>query len=115
MMVAEVPTAPWDKVGIDLFHLRGKDYLVVMDYYSNFPEMVLLANATSTCVITHAKSIFGRHGIPHTVLSDNGPCFSGKEWQRFAGKYDFKHVTTSPHYAQSTAKLKKEFTFSSNA
>ena len=107
MVVAEVPTAPWHKVGMDLFHLRGKDYLVVMDYYSNFPEMALLASSTSTCVITHAKSIFARHGIPHTVVSDNGPCFSSKEWQKFAEQYDFKHVTSSPHYAQSNGQAEK--------
>ncbi len=107
MMVAEVPTAPWHKVGMDLFHLRGKDYLVVMDYYSNFPEMALLANLSSTCVITHAKSIFARHSIPHTVVSDNGPCFSSKEWQKFAVQYDFKHVTSSPHYAQSNGQAEK--------
>ncbi|KAK0147806.1 hypothetical protein N1851_012497 [Merluccius polli] len=107
MVVAEVPTAPWHKVGMDLFHLRGKDYLVVIDYYSNFPEMALLANLSSTCVITHAKSIFARHGIPHTVVSDNGPCFSSKEWQKFAVQYDFNHVTSSPHYAQSNGQAEK--------
>lgn len=78
MMLSDVPTAPWHKVGMDLFHLKGKDYLVVIDYYSNFPEMALLANMTSACVITHVESIFARHGIPHTVLSDNGACFSSR-------------------------------------
>ncbi|XP_061876955.1 uncharacterized protein K02A2.6-like [Entelurus aequoreus] len=107
MVVAEVPTAPWHKVGMDLFHLRGKDYLAVVDYYSNFPEMALLAGLTSTCVITHAKSIFARHGIPHTVVSDNGPCFSSKEWQKFAVQYDFQHVTSNPHYAQSNGQAEK--------
>lgn len=61
--------------------------------------MVLLANATSTCVITNAKSIFARHGI--------GSCFSSKGWQKFAGKYDFKHVTSRPHYAQSHGQAEK--------
>lgn len=107
MVVAELPTAPWHKVGIDLFHIRGKDYLVIIDYYSNFPEMALLANSSSACVITHTKSIFARHGIPHTVVSDNGPCFSSKEWQKFAVQYDFRHVTSSPHYAQSNGQAEK--------
>ena len=102
-----MPTAPWHKVGLDLFHLSGKDYLVVMDYYLNFPEIALLANSTSTRVTTHTKSIFARHGIPHTVVSDNGPCFSSKEWQKFAVQYDFKHVTSSQQYAQSNGQAEK--------
>ena len=107
MVLADVTTAPWHKVGMDLFHLKGKDYLVVIDYYSNFPEMALLANTSSSCVITHVKSIFARQGIANIVHSDNGPCFNSKEWQRFAEQYDFKHVTSSPLYPQSNGKAEK--------
>lgn len=28
------PCEPWRKVGADFFQLNGKDYMVVMDYYS---------------------------------------------------------------------------------
>ncbi|KAI2646810.1 Transposon Tf2-9 polyprotein [Labeo rohita] len=76
MIIADLPTSPWEKVGMDLFHLKGNNYLVVIDYDSNDPELALLLNMSSKCVITHAKSIFARHGIPQTVVSDNGPCFS---------------------------------------
>jgi len=107
MMVTEVSTAPWHMVGMDLFHLKGKEYLVIIDYFSNFPEMALLSNTSSNCVITHAKSIFARHGIPNIVMSDNGPCFSSKEWLDFAEQYDFKHVTSSPLHAQSNGKAEK--------
>ena len=107
MVITDVPTKPWQKVRMALFHLKGKDYLVVIDYYSNFPEMALLSNTSSSCVITHVKSIFSRHGIPHVAQSDNEPCFNSKEWQRFAEQYDFKHVTSSPLYAQSNGKAEK--------
>lgn len=30
MLIAEVPTQPWQKVGTDLFQLNGKDFLVVL-------------------------------------------------------------------------------------
>lgn len=44
MMLIDVPAAPWHEVGMDLFHLKGKDYLMVINYYSNFPEMALLSS-----------------------------------------------------------------------
>lgn len=40
-------------------------------------------------------------------MSDNGPCFSSKEWQEFAEQYDFKHMTPSPLYPQSNGKAEK--------
>lgn len=76
MMIAAHPTEPWEKVGTDLFQLNGKDYLVVIDYYSNYPEVEQLHHTTSNYVIQCMKSIFARHGIPHIVQSDNGPQYS---------------------------------------
>jgi len=107
MMIPDLPTSAWEKVGMDLFHLKGNNYLVITDYYSNYPELALLSNMSTRCVITHAKSIFARHGIPQTVMSDNGPCFSSKEWRNFSVQYDFKHVTSSPEYTQSNGKAEK--------
>ncbi|KAE8276916.1 Retrovirus-related Pol polyprotein [Larimichthys crocea] len=107
MMIPDLPTAAWEKVGTDLFHCNGKDYLLVIDYYSNFPEIALLSNTTASTVIGHVKSIFARHGIPKTVVSDNGPCYNCKEWQQFANHYGFSHVTSSPQHAQANGKSEK--------
>ncbi|KAI4891972.1 hypothetical protein NFI96_009139, partial [Prochilodus magdalenae] len=107
MLIPDLPTAPWEKVGTDLFHCNGKDYLLVIDYYSNFPEIALLSSTTASTVIMHMKSIFARHGIPKTVVSDNGPCYSCKEWQQFASHYGFNHVTSSPQHAQTNGKAEK--------
>lgn len=107
MTITDIPDEPWQKVGTDLFYLDGKNYLVVIDYLSNYPEMALLSNLSAACVIKHMKSIFSRHGIPQIVYSDNGPAYSCKEFQDFAQEYDFRHVTSSPLYAQSNGKAEK--------
>ena len=31
----DVPVGPWEKVGSDLFHCLGQNYLLLVDYYSN--------------------------------------------------------------------------------
>lgn len=107
MMIPDLPTEPWKKVGTDLFHCNRKYYVLVIDYYSNFPEIALLTSATANSVITHVKSIFARHGIPETVVSDNGPCYNCNEWRQFAERYGFHHVTSSPQYAQANGKVEK--------
>lgn len=67
----------------------------------------MLPNTSSASVIKHTKSIFARHGIPQVVCSDNGPCYSGKDFQKFAEEYGFRHVTSSPLYPQSNGKAEK--------
>ena len=47
------------------------------------------------------KSVFSRHDIPHTVISDNGPQYDSVEMKQFASTYGFNHVTSSPYYSQS--------------
>ena len=34
-------------------------------------------------------------------MSDSGPQYSSKEMKDFAEKYNFQHITSSPHYSQS--------------
>ena len=39
LMSHEVPFRPWVKIAAYIFTLDGKDYLVTIDYYSNFLEI----------------------------------------------------------------------------
>lgn len=103
----ELPDRPWSKVGTDLFHFNGKEYLLCIDYYSKFPEIVKLTDTTARGVITGMKSIFSRHGIPDRLVSDNGPQYSCAEFRRFAGDWDFRHLTSSPGHAQSNGQAER--------
>jgi hypothetical protein len=46
---------------------------LVVDYYSRYNEIARLYSTSSNAVINHLKSIFARHRIPQTFISDNGP------------------------------------------
>ncbi len=62
MIVSDPPDEPWQKVGTDLFFLDGQNYLLVIDYLSNYPEIALLPSTSAAGVVTHMKSMFARHG-----------------------------------------------------
>ena len=42
LIAHKVPTVPWHKMGMDFFSFRGRDYLLVVDYLSNYTEVCLL-------------------------------------------------------------------------
>ena len=92
--------SPWQRVGSDLFQLHRHTYLLVVDYYSRYPEVIKLTSTTSQSIITSLSSIFARHGIPEELISDNGPQYSSQDFEDFAKRYGFQHTTSSPHYPQ---------------
>ena len=107
MIATELPDYPWQKIATDLFHFKGATYLLVVDYFSRFPEIAKLSNTTSLNIINALKTIFSRYGIPETVVSDNGPQYSAQEFKDFAKAYNFTHITSSPHYAQSNGQAER--------
>ena len=47
----EVRMRPWQKIGSDIFHYGNKNYLIIADCYSLWPEVYLLPSTTSAIVI----------------------------------------------------------------
>lgn len=107
MIPTPIPSRPWQIVGSDLFQWEGESYLAIVDYYSRYIEIERLRSTTSAAVIKKTKGIFARHGIPSRVMSDNGPQYASQEFSKFAEKWDFRHVTSSPTHAQSNGLSEK--------
>ncbi|XP_046571617.1 uncharacterized protein K02A2.6-like [Haliotis rubra] len=107
LIPSEIPTRPWSKVSTDLFEINSSPYLLVIDYYSKYIEIAKLSSTTSACVVNHLKSIFGRHGIPDIVVSDNGPQYSSYTFKTFSEDYRFNHITSSPRYPQSNGEAER--------
>lgn len=92
---------------MDLFTHNGRDYLLVVDYFSRWLEVRVLENQSSAETINRLKSILATHGIPEVVVSDNGPQFSSALFAEFAKSYGFTHVTSSPRYPQANGEAER--------
>jgi hypothetical protein len=99
LLSTALPALPWQRVAMDLFEMDGRHYLVVVDYYSRYLEVVRLPNQTTDAVIRALKVIWATHGVAMEVQSDGGPCFRSDQFQQFADAYGFVHTKSSPRYA----------------
>ena len=100
MIPHDIPDVPWAKLGSDILYLGGSDYIVIVDYYSKYPEVIKLKSKTAREVITKFKECFGRFGIPQEIIADNVP-YDSAEMREFARKWGIKITTTSPRYPQA--------------
>ena len=60
-----------------------------------------MTTTTSEVVIDKLKQHIARHGIPDTIISDNGPQYSSEKFRKFTSKYGISHQTSSPGNSQS--------------
>ncbi len=61
LLTTPLPKRPWKVIGTDL---DKKHYLLVVNYFSRYPEVILQKSTTSVAIIESLKSIFLRYGIP---------------------------------------------------
>ena len=104
MEVRDIPKRPWQIVSADLFQYGGKQFLVTVDYFSDFFEMDELSSATSREVIDKLSNHFARYGIPELFITDGGPQFGSLEFKEFARVWEFEHHLTTPYHSQSNGK-----------
>ena len=63
-----------------------------------------LPSLQSSAVVQATKQHFGHHGIPHTLLTDNGSQYTSDLFKEFAKTYKFNHITSSPYWSQSNGR-----------
>ena len=80
--------------------MAAKDYLIVVDYFSKYPEVVKVDSKSAKATVEVMKTIFARNGIPTTVIADNVP-FNSRCFKEFAKEWQFSLITSSPHFPQS--------------
>ena len=104
LMSHEIAERPWEKIGTDLYTIDGNDYLIAVDYFSNFWEIDHLIDTKASTVIRKLKCHFDRQGVPEAVISDNGPQFACEQFTIFANQWGFEHRTASPRHQQTNGK-----------
>ncbi|XP_022785990.1 uncharacterized protein K02A2.6-like [Stylophora pistillata] len=113
LMTHKIPETPWSKVGQDLFTLGDENYLVTVDYFSDYFELDLLSDTTAESVVNATKRHFSRHGIADMV-TDNGPQYSSAHFAKFTREWESQHTTSSPLHSQSNGKAESSVKIAGN-
>ena len=99
--ISEVSPHAWHTLGTALFYWNRMDFLVVGDYFTKFLIVKKIPNTSTHSMIKELGMIITEFGCPFVLKSDNGTCYSSREFHDFLEFYKIHHVTNSPHYPQS--------------
>ncbi|KAJ8346504.1 hypothetical protein SKAU_G00279050 [Synaphobranchus kaupii] len=93
------PSSPWERIHVDFAGpFEGHMYLVVVDAHSKWPEVHIMDSTTASKTIQVLRGLFSRYGIPHILVSDNGPQFCSEEFSAFLKSNGVKHIRSAPYH-----------------
>ncbi|XP_048854231.1 uncharacterized protein K02A2.6-like [Brienomyrus brachyistius] len=93
------PSSPWERIHVDFAGpFEGHMYLVIVDAHSKWPEVHIMDSTTASETILVLRGLFSRYGIPHILVSDNGPQFCSEEFSTFLKFNGVKHIRSAPYH-----------------
>ena len=74
---------------------------MVVDAHSKWMEVSIVYSATTATTIEKLRTRFATHGLPRTVVSDNGSVFTSSNFEQFMLRNGIHHVRTAPYHPAS--------------
>lgn len=94
-----VPPAskPFELVHLDLLTIQSEKFLTIIDSFSKYAQAYHLKDGTAVSVVQALLSFCTHHGIPITIVTDNGSEFTNQLVAEFVRMHKIQHHRVAPH------------------
>ena len=82
-------------------------YSMMINAHSKWMGVHIMQSTASATTIVKLREIFATHGLPETIVSDNGPNFTSAELENFLSKNGIKHTKVSPYHPASNGQVEQ--------
>ncbi|EYC39144.1 hypothetical protein Y032_0673g1397 [Ancylostoma ceylanicum] len=82
-------------------------FLVIVDAYSRWPEIIEMTSTTSATRIRQLTRLFAQFGNPTALVSDNGSQFASEEFAEFCSTNGITHSRSPPFHPQSNGQAEQ--------
>lgn len=98
----EWPDRPWSRLHLDFAGpFMGQMFMVMVDAHSKWIECHIMGNITAPSTIEKLRQVFAVHGLPDSLVSDNGPTFTSELFSDFMQQNGIRHIRTAPFHPAS--------------
>ncbi|XP_033003909.1 uncharacterized protein K02A2.6-like, partial [Lacerta agilis] len=104
----ESARAPWSHLHMDFAcPFQGKTFVIVVDSYTKWLEVALVPSASTSAAIRVLRRLFATHGLPDTLVSDNGTAFTSEEFQTFTAQNAIRHICSAPFHPATNGQAER--------
>ena len=75
--------------------------LIIVDAHSKFTDARIVSSAITSVTLTTLRQTISFAGLPHTIVSDTGSCFTVEEIEQFCRANGITHVRCSTYHPSS--------------
>ena len=102
------PNQPWHRLHLDfLGPFLGATFLIVVDAYSKWLEVIPMSSTTAERTITELRKLFATHGLPTQVVTDNGAQFTSQEFAEFLKLNGIHHYKSAPYHPATNGEAER--------
>ncbi|XP_037502949.1 uncharacterized protein K02A2.6-like [Rhipicephalus sanguineus] len=100
--VQPFPQRPWSRLHIDFGGPFLKHtFLVIVDAFSKWIEVFPVSSTSADATIFALRMAFAQHGLPDTIVSDNGPAFTSAQYLDFLTRNGIRRMLVPPYHPAS--------------
>jgi transposase InsO family protein len=85
----------------------GENLLVLVDYYSRFPEVEIMKKITAAALEPRLRRIFARYGVTKRIVTDNAQTFCSTRFANLMAEYGIKHRKITPLYPRANGEVER--------
>ncbi|XP_060102057.1 LOW QUALITY PROTEIN: uncharacterized protein K02A2.6-like, partial [Heteronotia binoei] len=104
----ETTRKPWSRLHLDFAGpFQGQIFLIMVDAYTKWLEVIPVASTSSAAAIRALRRALSTHGIPDTIVTDNGAAFTSGEFQAFLQRYLIRHIRSAPFHPATNGQAER--------
>ena len=65
-----------------------------------------MSSTTAQAIVQQLRKTFATHGLPQTIVTDNGPQFVSEEFKQFCTSRHIQHTTIAVYHHRSNGEAK---------
>ena len=85
----------------------GHMYLIVIDTYTKWIDVIVMGNLTSVKIIGKLQEIIATYGLPQIIVTDNGTHFASSEMSQYMKNNGIRHLCSPSYHPASNGIAKR--------